>query len=511
MILIIDCGSQTTHLIARRLKDLGRTTIIVSPESAYAYASSHTEVTHIVISGGPHSVYETGAPHIDHQVYTLDIPLLGICYGLQLIAQDLGGTVTPGKTSELGMATITVDPKASTLCTKIQHSVWMNHGDYVSKLPPGFVSTAHTAQIPHAIIEHPGKHIVGLQFHPEVAHTPDGIDMLARFVGVTEKCVIQNAKNGAITPVYTDALITSLQTQIPPAARVICALSGGVDSSVAALLVHKAIGERLTCVYIDSGLMREGETSDLHQRFKSEALSIRVVHAADEFIHALAGITDPELKRKAIGKMFITILEREAYKEGASHLVQGTIYPDIIESAGSTHASNIKSHHNVGGLPKNMKLTLVEPLKELYKDEVRQVGALLGMNPVVLKRHPFPGPGLAIRIIGAVTAEKISVVRHADLIVQEEIFATGIADTLWQFFAIHTGIQTTGIRGDARVYGDTIALRAIESKDVMSASVAELPYELLKKISTRITNEIRSVNRVVYDITSKPPGTIEWE
>lgn len=513
MIIVVDFGSQTTHLIGRRLREIGVTSQIVDPE----HIADHIHNKHlkgIILSGGPGDAYKDDALTVDGSIFNLGIPVLGICYGEQVMAQVLGGRVTPGKKKEFGPAEVIFTKKSllfqnpnSNIQIPNSISVWMNHGDEVSSLPDGFTTIGKTETIPYAVIADEDRKLYGIQFHPEVVHTQFGLEILKNFARI---CGLK-PKDQAMTTEFVDCLIADIKESVG-GARVIGALSGGVDSSIACLMVHRAIGDQFTPIYIDSGLMREGETDELQQVFKNNYdMEVKIVHAEKQFLDNLKGVTDPERKRKIIGKTFIDILEKEAKKKNATFLVQGTIYPDVIESAGSKHAKNIKSHHNVGGLPKDMKVMLLEPLRNFYKDEVRTIGILLKLPKKITHRHPFPGPGLAIRIIGDVTKPKLEILRRADTIMRTEIHKAGLDEKLWQIFAVFTGIKTTGVRGDNRAYGETIALRAVESLDVMSSNFAKLPWDLLEKISVRIVTEITEVNRVVYDITNKPPGTVEWE
>ncbi len=523
MIIIIDFGSQSTHLISRRINEFGVKTKIILPEnidldSRFTSTSLSTgrgnDVMGIIFSGGPSSVYEKDSPTISEEVFKLGIPILGICYGQQLMAHLLKGDVKPGKIREYGPANLKVSnvgkvSKANSLFegTSEEFNVWMSHGDSVMKPPKGFVTNATTKTIPVAAMSDEKRKLFGIQFHPELVHTQFGETILSNFLKI---CGLK-PELSPLNKKYVAEMIEDIKESVGNE-KAICALSGGVDSSVAALLVHRAIGTKLTSFYIDSGLMRKGETDVLKKVFKDHYhMKVQIINAKKEFLSALKGVVDPETKRKIIGKTFIDIFDREAKKIGATFLVQGTIYPDVIESQGTKHSQNIKSHHNVGGLPEVMKLALIEPLRLFYKDQVRQVGKLLGMPDSVVKRQPFPGPGLAVRIIGAVTDYNLEILRQADFIVQEEILKAKLQDKLWQAFAIFTNIKTTGVRGDQRVYGETIALRALDAKDAMSADVANLPFELLMKISNRIVTEVTEVNRVVYDITTKPPATMEWE
>lgn len=510
MILLIDFGSQTAHLIARRIKELGSEVLIVTPEVAIQKVRE-VKPDGIVFSGGPASVYEKGAPTIDLRIFKMNIPILGICYGQQLMCQTLGGEVKPGFKKEYGPAEVRVQGTGDMvqLLKNVpqEFTAWMSHGDEVVKIPSGFETIAKTETIPHAIIADEKRKIYGIQFHPEVVHTEFGKQLLKNFLTI---CGVTPRKKN-IDKEFVDSIIRDIKESLA-SRKAVCALSGGVDSSVAAVLVHQAIGKNLTSIYIDSGLMRENETDTLKKVFqKHYKMNVMIVDAKDDFLKALKGIADPEEKRKIIGKIFIDVFEKEAKKAGAKFLVQGTIYPDVIESAGTKYAQKIKSHHNVGGLPEKMNLILLEPLRNFYKDEVKMIGKILGLPDEVIERQPFPGPGLAVRIIGDVTEQKLKILRQAERIVQEEVEKIGLHKNLWQVFAVFTGIKTTGVRGDERAYGETIAMRAIEAKDAMSANFARLPYELLDKISTRIVNEVREVNRVVYDITNKPPATMEWE
>ncbi len=503
MIILIDFGGQTAHLISRRIREFGVDCEIVNPDGALSKIRI-SKPQGIILSGGPASVYDEDSPTVEKEIFNLGIPVLGICYGEQLLCQLLGGKVKGGSKKEYGPAKLQVF-KSKNLLEGIPDNimVWMSHGDEVREVPEGFETLAQTETIPHAAIENIGKKIYAIQFHPEVVHTEYGTKVLENFLKI---CGLA-PKTRQLDGEFVENLIKDIKDSVGNE-KAICALSGGVDSSVAALLVHKAIGKNLTSIYVDSGLMREGETENLEKVFKDHyKMNIKIIHAKDEFLKALKAVTDPEEKRKLIGKVFIEVFDKEAKKTGAKFLVQGTIYPDVIESAGSKHSKTIKSHHNVGGLPENMELVLIEPLRNFYKDQVRKIGEIMGLPDLITQRQPFPGPGLAVRIIGEVTEEKLEIIRKADAIVTDELKDI----KLWQAFAVFTGIKTTGVRGDNRAYGETIAIRAIEAKDAMSANFAKLPYELLDKISTRIVNEIPEINRVVYDITNKPPATMEWE
>ncbi len=508
-VLVVDFGAQYAQLIARRVRELDVYSEIVPHRlSAVEIAAKHPAA--IILSGGPKSVHVDGAPELDPAVYDLGVPILGICYGAQLIAQQLGGTVGRGMRGEYGRAHLTRTAASSLLIDAIptEHDVWMSHFDAVTQPPPGFRGTASTADAPVAVLENDDRRIWGVQFHPEVGHTPHGMQVLRTFLHDLAGC----SPTWKMTSVIEEQ-VAGIRARVGNG-RALCGLSGGVDSSVAAALVHQAIGHQLTCVYVDTGLMRKGESEQVVETFKRN-MGIELIHvdAGHDFFEALAGITEPEAKRKAIGELFIRIFER--YTGGVSEakfLVQGTLYPDLIESGGADGTADvIKSHHNVGGLPEDMTLELVEPLRDLFKDEVRALGTELGLPDEMVWRQPFPGPGLGVRIIGEVTPDKVAILQEADAIVREEIKLAGLEREIWQAFAVLPDIRSVGVMGDERTYGHPIIIRAVTSDDAMTADWARLPYDLLEKMSSRIINEVKGINRVAYDITSKPPGTIEWE
>ncbi len=510
VVLVVDFGAQYAQLIARRVREAQVYSEIVP------YRITATEVAAkapkaIILSGGPKSVHVDGAPALDPAIYELGIPILGICYGCQLVAQQLGGTVDRGGRGEYGRATLTRANSASLLLgssTPDVHDVWMSHFDFVSQPPAGFVSTAATPDAPHAVIENDARRIYGVQYHPEVVHTSSGQDLLVRFLRDIAGC----AGDWTMASIVEDQ-VAAIRAQIGNE-RAICGLSGGVDSSVAAAIVHQAIGNQLTCVYVDTGLMRRGESEQVVETFrKSMGIELIHVNAGDRFFAALQGVTEPEAKRKAIGELFVRIFEEHTGGiTDAKFLVQGTLYPDIVESGGHDGtAAVIKSHHNVGGLPDDMTLELCEPLRALFKDEVRKVGVEVGLSDDIVWRQPFPGPGLGVRIIGEVTPDKVATLQHADEIVRQEVKAAGLEREIWQAFAVLADIRSVGVMGDERTYGRPIIIRAVTSDDAMTADWARLPYDLLEKMSNRIINEVPGINRVVYDVTSKPPGTIEWE
>jgi GMP synthase (glutamine-hydrolysing) len=510
-VLILDFGSQYTQLIARRIREQG----VYSEIHPFDLAIDRIralEPIGIVLSGGPSSCYEPDAPMVDVEIYRLGIPILGICYGAQLTARLLGGEVEKADHHEYGRAHVKVAAGGGLfdgLPLGEELSVWMSHGDRVRRLPDGFRLTGESKNSPAAAFADPERRIHCVQFHPEVAHTPRGGELLANFL-----FRIAGAKGDWSMASFVDQAIADVQAKVGDDGRIICGLSGGVDSSVVAALLHRAIGPRLTCIFVDNGLLRSGEREGVAQVFRDHfKVDLRVIDARDRFLGALAGVTDPEKKRKIIGTEFIRVFEEEARGiEGARWLAQGTLYPDVIESVSHKGPSAvIKSHHNVGGLPEKMDLKLVEPLRELFKDEVRVLGTELGLPRQMISRQPFPGPGLAVRIVGTIDLERCDTLRAADLIIEEEIRAAGLYEALWQSFGVLLPVKTVGVMGDQRTYADVLAVRAVTSQDGMTADWAQLPYDLLGVISSRIINEVRGVNRVVYDITSKPPGTIEWE
>jgi len=509
MILIIDFGSQYNQLIARRVRECRVYCRIESPEVDIDYIKN-LKPEGIILSGGPSSIYEKGSPKVDPAILNLGIPVLGICYGMQFMVSALGGDVKRTKKREYGFAELNIKQQTGLFKDAgTKTDCWMSHGDSIAKLPRGFKATASTENTKIAATVHSKKKLYGLQFHPEVHHTPKGKRMLRNFLFDICKC-----KHTWTMKSYAKESVAQIKTAVKDK-KLILGLSGGVDSSVTALLIHKAIGKNLTCIFVDNGLLRKDEGSKLKKTLKQHLnINIRFVSAKNKFLDALSGVTDPEKKRKIIGKVFMDVFEAEAKKiKGAEFLAQGTLYPDIIESqsAFGGPTSVIKSHHNVGGLPKNMKLKLVEPLKYLFKDEVRLLGKELGLDEDLIWRQPFPGPGLGIRIIGEITRKRLSVLREVDDILLEEIKNGGYYKKLWQSFAVLLPLKTVGVMGDQRTYENIIAIRAVSSKDAMTADWARLPHKLLGKISNRIINEVAGVNRVVYDISSKPPSTIEWE
>ena len=506
-IVVLDFGAQYTQLIARRIREIGVRAIVTPCDQADALNTP--KLRGIVLSGGPTSVYDSKAPQLPTSVLDAGVPILGICYGMQILSHTLGGTVEPAKDREYGPARARVSPSEHAIFRGLPNEidVWMSHGDIVASVPPGFRSIAKTPKSPIAAMGN-DNNIVALQFHPEVHHTQHGNELLRNFV--IDMC-------GCCRDWTPDSILTNSVTKIRNQVgdgRVICGLSGGVDSSVTAALIERAIGEQLTAVLIDTGLLRLNEIDEIQTAFRSGFdMQLITVDASREFIDALSGITDPEQKRKVIGERFIRIFEREASKiEDAHFLAQGTIYPDVIESGGIFGSADvIKSHHNVGGLPDDLKFELVEPLRELFKDEVRALGRALGLPNELVWRQPFPGPGLAVRIVGEVTASKIQLLQQADAILRTELDQTARENQLSQYFAVLPGVRTVGVMGDGRAYGHLVGLRAVTTDDFMTADWARIPHDVLARVSSRIVNEVPDVTRVVYDITPKPPGTIEWE
>ena len=506
-VFVVDFGAQYAQLIARRVREARVYSEIVSHRIT-ADEVERRRPAAIILSGGPKSVHVGGAPSLDPRIYELGIPILGICYGCQLVAQQLGGTVARGDKGEYGRTRIR-RIGASTLLDSLPESfdVWMSHFDAVSAAPPGFRVVASTEDAPMAAIEDAARRIYAVQYHPEVMHTEHGQILLHRFLhelaGIDASWTMESV---------IESQVAAVREQVGNE-RAICGLSGGVDSAVAAALVHRAIGSRLTCVYVDTGLMRKDESDQVVETFKRN-MGIELVHvdASREFFDKLRGVTDPEAKRKVIGETFVRVFEKHTGGiTDAKFLVQGTLYPDVIESGGRDGSATIKSHHNVGGLPDDMTLQLCEPLRDLFKDEVRSVGTVLGLPDEIVWRQPFPGPGLGVRIIGEVTPEKVAILQEADAIVREEIRAAGLERDIWQAFAVLADIRSVGVMGDERTYARPIIIRAVTSDDAMTADWARLPHELLARMSSRIVNEVDGINRVVYDVTSKPPGTIEWE
>jgi len=510
MILILDFGSQTTQLIARRIREQ-KVYCEIHPFSTSIEKIREMKPAGIVLSGGPCSVYDKDAPHSDAAIIDLSIPILGICYGAQLMILQRGGQVEKAEKREFGKAELqilnTEGLFAGLETGEAHHQVWMSHGDRVEVVPEGFESSAVSAHSPFAALRHRQEPLVAVQFHPEVAHTLIGVDVLRNFIFGSCGC-----KPDWTMHSFIENSVAAIKEQVGDR-KVICALSGGVDSSVTAAIVHRAIGDQLTCIYVNNGLMRSGESEAILRFFREKSkLNVIDVDASEIFLSELDQVVDPEMKRKKIGLGFIKIFEEEAAKIGnVSYLAQGTLYPDVIESVSFRGEAPIKSHHNVGGLPEVMKLDLIEPLRELFKDEVRDLGLELGLPAEAIHRQPFPGPGLGIRIMGEVTRERLDILRKADVIVLDEMKKHGWYRKVWQSFAVLLPIQTVGVMGDGRTYEHVIAIRCVDSRDAMTADWSKVPYEILGIISTRIINEVRGVNRVVYDISSKPPATIEWE
>ena len=509
-ILILDFGSQYTQLIARRVRE-AKVYCEIYPFNAGLEKIRAFRPKGLILSGGPASVYDASAPLIDRDVLDIGVPVLGICYGMQILSHLLGGSVAKSTKREYGRAELTIDADDRLFAgigggTK-KTIVLMSHGDKIETLPEGFSGVAHTDNSPLAAMADGKRHFTGVQFHPEVVHTPEGVKLLENFVYTICGCS-PSWTMASFVEYAVEEIRNAVKDQ-----KVICALSGGVDSSVAAVLVHKAVGNQLTCIFVDNGVLRKGEAEKVRRNFRDMGLNLKHVDASAEFLGKLQGVEDPEKKRKIIGNTFIEVFEKEAHDGGgAKFLAQGTLYPDVIESVSFKGPSAvIKSHHNVGGLPEVMKLTLVEPLRELFKDEVRAIGRELAMPDDIIDRQPFPGPGLAIRILGDVTEERLAILREADAVVLDEIKKAGMYRDIWQSFAVLLPIKTVGVMGDERTYENVIAVRAVTSKDGMTADWVQLPYELLGIISNRIINEVAGVNRVVYDISSKPPSTIEWE
>lgn len=510
LVLILDFGSQYTHLIARRLREIGVYCELHSYDLSLAQIESYKPVG-IILSGGPASVYETDAPHVDERLFSLGIPILGICYGLQEMTQALGGQVSAGTEKEFGHADVTLSlTSRSALFSQVPDtmSVWMSHGDKITKLPKGFFSLASTRSTELAVVGDETRQLYGLQFHPEVTHTGHGTTILRNFLVSICGCTCDWSMRN-----YLDEAVTAIRNTVGENGIVVGAVSGGVDSTVAASLMKEAIGTRFHAFLIDNGLLRRNEAASVTSRLREKCgVSIKLVDAVDEFLDKLRGVSDPEQKRKIIGHTFIECFEREAHKLDADFLLQGTLYPDVIESVSYKGPSaTIKTHHNVGGLPEKMRLKLIEPLRLLFKDEVRQLGSELGIEKDSVFRHPFPGPGLAIRIIGEITDQRLRLLRLADDIFLNELRSAGLYFDIGQAFAVLLPVKAVGVMGDKRTYEEVIALRAVKTNDYMTADWYDIPTPVLRKVSSRIVNEVSGINRVTYDITSKPPGTIEWE
>jgi GMP synthase (glutamine-hydrolysing) len=515
-LLVLDFGSQVTQLIARRVRELDVLAVIL-PYDTPLEKIRELDPRGIILSGGPSSIYDDGAPQLDPAVLELGVPTLGICYGLYSLVATLGGEVARADEREYGRALITIDEVVGPTAVLGEvgvpnvgdhEPVWMSHGDKVARLPDGFRTVAHSDNCEHAAILDPERRFWGVQFHPEVSHTPRGKQLLSSFLDL---CGFE--RDWGMSS-FVDEAVAIIREQVGSDGTVICGLSGGVDSSVAAALVERAIGDRLHCIFVDNGLLRKNEREQVEAMFQGKLANRLIVASAGEiFMGKLAGITDPEKKRKSIGATFIDVFEAEAKTlGGADYLVQGTLYPDVIESVSARGPSaTIKTHHNVGGLPERMNMQVVEPLRELFKDEVRELGVHLGLSEEMVWRHPFPGPGLGVRVLGEVTKERCDVLREADAIIIEEVRSAGLYRKLWQVFGVLLPVQSVGVMGDGRTYENALAIRAVESVDAMTADWAHLPYEVLGRMSNRIINEVRGINRVCYDISSKPPATIEWE